>query len=177
MSSVGRRYAQALMDACGPGKAEAVLRDLSAFGVWATEVPALRPTLENPAVPAETKAKLVSELVARGEFGVEVGRLLDIVVANRRLRQWAEIEAAFRRLCDTALGLVRAGVTTAKPLTPEEREAFGARLKAALGSEVVLETREDAGLIGGVLVRVGSTVYDGSVAGTLKALRAALEKR
>lgn len=177
MSSVGQRYAQALMETCGPERSAAVLGDLATFGRWMAEVPALRPTLENPAVPAETKSKLVAELVAQGGLGVEVGRLLDVVVAHRRLRQWGEIEASLRRLCDAALGVARAGVTTARPLSSSEREAFGARLREALGREVVLETREDAGLIAGVVVRVGSTVYDGSVAGTLRALRAALEKR
>jgi len=177
MSAVGRRYARALMDACGSERAGAILEDLTTFGNWLAEVPALRPALENPAVPAQIKGELISDLVARGGLGVEVGRFLGVVVAHRRLRQWGEMEAAFRLLCDAALGVARARVTTARPLTPLDRESFAARLRQTLGRDVVLETHEDAGLIGGVVMRVGSTVYDGSVAGTLKALRAALEKR
>jgi len=60
---------------------------------------------------------------------------------------------------------------------PRTAGAFAAQLKTALGREVVLETQEDPALLGGVLLKVGSTVYDGSAAGALKSLRTALEKR
>jgi len=177
MSAAGSRYAQVLLDACGPTKADLVLVDLVTFGRWMAEVPALRPTLENPAVPPETKRKVVAELAARGGFQPEAGRFINLVVDYRRLRQWGEMESAFRRLCDAVRGVARARVKTARPMAAEEREAFAARLREALGSEVALEAGEDPALIGGMVVRVGSTVYDGSVAGTLKALRSALEKR
>ena len=177
MAGPGRRYARALLDTCGPARAAAVQGDLAAFGAWLHEVPALRTTLENPGIPLENKHKLVAELARRGGFQPEAGRFVETVVAQRRLGWWEEIEKAFRDLCDAAQGVVRARLTTARPLTDARRRAFEARLKDLCGRPVELEAAVAPALVGGASLQVGSTVYDGSVAGSLMALRAALEKR
>lgn len=177
MSAVGQRYAKALGEMCSPAQATEVLANLTAFGQWMEELPELRTALENPSVPLSAKQAMLAEMASKAGFAEISGRFVALVVAHRRLRQWNDIVAAFRQQNDDLLGLSRAHVVTARPLSPEQREVFAAKLKAALGSEVVLETQEDPALLGGVLLKVGSTVYDGSAAGALTSLRAALEKR
>lgn len=177
MSAVGQRYAKALWEMCEGDQAVRVMGDLAAFGGWLSDLPELRTALENPSVPLAVKQATVAQMAGEAGLLELSGRFIALVVVNRRLRQWAEITEAFRALSDEARGISRAQVVTARPLTPDQKRAFAAKLKAALGSEVVLETRENPALLGGVLLKVGSTVYDGSAAGALKSLRAALEKR
>lgn len=177
MSAVGQRYAKALSEMCGPGQAAEVLANLTTFGEWLSSLPELRTALENPSVPISAKQAMLAEMASRAGFLDLSGRFVAMVVAHRRLRQWGDITAAFRQVNDDLMGLSRAHVVTARPLTPEQRGAFAAQLKTALGRDVALETHEDPALLGGVLLKVGSTVYDGSAAGALKSLRAALEER
>jgi F-type H+-transporting ATPase subunit delta len=177
MSAVGQRYAKALYEMCPADRADRVLSDLDAFGGWLRDLPELRGALENPAVPAAVKRDTVARVAAKAGFEDLSARFVALVVAQRRLRQWADIVDAFRALTDDARGISRARVVTARPLTPDQRAAFAARLEAALGRAVALETQEDPALLGGVLLKVGSTVYDGTASGALRSLRAALEKR
>ena len=177
MSAVGQRYAKALWEMCGPEQAPKVLSDLEAFGGWLAELPELGAALENPSVPLSVKRETVAQSAARAGFLDLSARFVDLVVTHRRLRQWDEILGAFQAVHDEARGLSRAEVVTARPLTAAQRGEFQAKLQSALGGAVALEAKEDPALLGGVLLKVGSTVYDGSAAGALKSLRAALEKR
>lgn len=176
MSAVGKRYAQALMAGLGTADAEKVLADLEAFGAWRKEVPALERALENPGVPAASKVKLVNELVSRSGIEPVAGRFMQMAVANRRTRQWDELVAAYRALCDERRGVVRARVRTARPLPVEVVRDLASRLGKALGSRVELESGVSPELLGGMEVRLGSTVYDGTVSGALKALHQDLVK-
>lgn len=176
MSAVGRRYAEALMAGLGGSDPEKVLGDLETLGVWLTEVPGLQGALENPGIPAEAKSKLLSDLAAKAGFEPMAARFVLVAIANHRIRQWAELVDAFRGLCDQKRGVVRAKVRTARPLDEAAKKDLAMRLGDLLGRRVEIEAGVSPALLGGVELRMGSTVYDGTVAGALKALHQDLVK-
>jgi len=176
MSAAGKRYAQALMASLGTAGPKKALADLEAFALWLSEVPALGIALENPGIPAEVKTKLVEDLGTAAAFDAVSIRFVHLAVANRRLRQWNELVAAFRRLCDEKRGVVRARIRTARPLSEAAKRDLAARLEKVLGGTVELEPVVSPALLGGVELRLGSTVYDGTVSGALRALHQDLLK-
>lgn len=176
MSAAGKRYAQALMSSLGAVRPEKALADLETFGAWLTEVPALGIALENPGIPADVKDRLVQNLGASAAFEAVSIRFLVLVVGNRRVRQWNEFVAAFRGLCDESRGVVRARIRTARPLDDATKRDLAARLEKVLGGTVELEPVVSPALLGGVELRLGSTVYDGTVSGALRALHQDLLK-
>lgn len=176
MSGVGRRYAGALEGALGKSAPESVLADLEAFGGWLKAVPALKTALENPGIPAASKKKIVETLGREAGFQPPTLRFILLVVTHRRIRQWDEIIKAFRDLCDERAGVLRARLTTARPLDGKRKNEMAGSLGKALGRPVLLEAAVNESLIGGSQLQVGSTVYDGSVAGVLKSLREILVK-
>lgn len=176
MGGVGKRYAEALLDVLQGAPEEAVLRDLQAFAGWLREVPGLKKALENPGVPSAVKEKVVRELAAQGDFQVATTRFILLVVGHRRIRQWEEIVAAFQRVLDDRRGILRGRVVTARPLDGARLSALSARLEKILGKPVRLEARVAPEVLGGVQLQIGSTVYDGSVAGALRSLRDVLVK-
>lgn len=176
MGGVGKRYAEALLDVLQGAEEEAVLSDLRAFAGWLREVPELKKALENPGVPAPVKEKVVRELAAQGGFQEAATRFILLVVSHRRIRQWDEIVGAFQRALDERRGILRGQVVTARPLEGARLSALSARLERIFGKPVRLDARVAPEVLGGVQLQIGSTVYDGSVAGALRSLRDVLVK-
>lgn len=176
MSAIGRRYAQALMAGLGSSDPEETLEALEAFATWLVQVPSLQAALENPGIPAAAKAQLLEELAAKAGFDRMASRFVRVAVANHRIRQWDELVAAFRELCDEKRGVVRAKVRTARPLGQAAKSGLAANLSRLMSRRVEIEAGVSPALLGGVELRMGSTVYDGTVAGALKSLHQNLVK-
>ncbi len=176
MSARAKRYAQVLMQGLGDASADKVLSDLESFGQWVAGVPALRGAVENPGIPSSLKESFLKDLCKKAGFEPVSERFVQMVVANRRLREWGDLADAFRGLVDEKHGVVRARVRTARPMKDVTRTDLAARLGRVLGRRVELEPGVSPALLGGVELRLGSTVYDGTVAGALKALRQDLVK-
>jgi F-type H+-transporting ATPase subunit delta len=176
MSGIGRRYAHALLATLEGAAPEKVLEDLRSFGAWLGEVPGLRGAIENPGIPMAVKSELVKKLGEGAGMEPVSVRFALVVVGNRRTRQWEEMVDAFQALCDERRGILRARVRTARPLSDPVRLELMARLGKALGGSVELEHAVSPDLLGGLELRIGSTIYDGSVAGALKSLHQSLAK-
>lgn len=176
MSAVGRRYAEALLASLGTDDPGKVLEDLETFGTWLSQIPELKVAMENPGIPLDAKNKIVGKLGADGGLDPKAITFIRMVVANRRIRQWAEVLEAFRALCDERRGIVRARVSTARTMDETAKKNLAASLGKILGRRVELESGVSPELLGGVELRLGSTVYDGTVAGALKALHQDLVK-
>ncbi len=176
MSALGKRYAEALLASLDGADPEKVLADLEAFGAWLDQIPELRVAVENPGIPQDAKVKIVATLGADGGLDPKAVQFIRLVVANRRVRQWGEMLDAFRGLCDERRGIVRARVVTARAMDDAAKSNLSASLGKILGRRVELESGVSPELLGGVELRLGSTVYDGTVAGALKALHQDLVK-
>jgi F-type H+-transporting ATPase subunit delta len=171
--SAANRYARALLDVAVKEKADAqaVERQLTEFAELLGTYPALQKALLNPAVPVQRKRATVEELTGRMKPLPIVAKLLVLLASRDRLVLVPDLLAAYRTRLLDYLKIVRAEVTTAVKLPPDRLEAVEQTLATMTGRTVRLETRVDASIIGGVVARVGSTVYDGSVTTQLKKMK------
>ncbi len=173
--AVANQYAKALLEAVsqpasGIG-AEAALTQIGQFEEIYKSSHELRGILLNPAVPHEQKQKLLARLGDLAGLHGYVKNFLFVVTRHRRLGLLGEIRERYQALLDEAAGLLRAGIAAAQPLSEEEKSALEASLNRVTGKQVRCGYTVDEALVGGVTVKVGSTVYDGSVRGQLEGIR------
>ena len=167
------RYARALLDVAVKEKAdlELVEHELSQFADLFTQYPLLEKVLLNPAVPVPRKRAAVSDLLARATFTPIVSKLITMLADRDRLVLVPDLLAAYRdRLLDYR-GVVRAEVTTAAPIDATRAQAIQKGLAALTGRTVLLATKIDPSIIGGLVARIGSTVYDASITRQLEKMK------
>ena len=125
--------------------------------------PDARKLLVNPVIPPERRGSFVAEVIRVLRLDSRVGKLLGLIVERRRLDILEDLIEAYRGMLDERNNIVRAVVTSANPLSVLQQHEVGEKLEKSLGKRVVIEVREDPSLIGGLVVRIGSTVYDGTL--------------
>jgi F-type H+-transporting ATPase subunit delta len=159
------RYARALLEVGIKEQAdlEGLERDLAAFVGLLSDHPTLAKVLLNPAVPVPRKRAAVVELTTRMQPAPIVGKLLVLLAERDRLVLLPDLLASYRDRLLAHRNVVRAELTTATPLDSARAAAIEQQLARATGRTVTLQTRTDPAIIGGVIARIGSTVYDGSV--------------
>jgi F-type H+-transporting ATPase subunit delta len=170
------RYARALFDVLvAEGKdVEKVQADLQQFADLFAREP-LAQVLGNPAIPASKKKALAAALVERaGEVPAPLGKLIVILAEKDRLTLLPGIARTYAERVMDHLKVVRGEVTTAVPLAPETLRRLEQGLAAATGRKVTLAARVDPSIIGGVVTRLGSTIYDGSVTTQLQKMKQSL---
>ena len=173
--SSAARYARALLDVSRvEGDPQVAERDLSAFLSLVRSNATLDRVLTSPGVPAARKAALVCELLSRLHFTPPVARLLTMLAQRDRLVLLPDLVEEYGKRLMEHLRVVRAEVTTAVPLPPERLEALRTTLAEKTGRTVKVTASVDPGLIGGVVTRIGSVVYDGSVKRQLERIRETL---
>jgi F-type H+-transporting ATPase subunit delta len=169
------RYARALFDvALKESDPSRIEQELSSIVALVTGHAELRNALESPGVPPVAKKSVVEALVSRGQFTPPVGKLLVMLAERDRLTLLEPVLEAFRTRLRELHRVLEAEVTTAIPLEPEQQAALQQRLGAATTRQVTLTTKVDPSLIGGIVARIGSTVYDGSLATQLAKLKGRL---
>ena len=171
--SAATRYARALLDVAVQEKADlqAIEDQLAGFAALFTEHPQLRKILFNPVIPAPRKRAAIAEIVALGKPAPVVAKLLTLLAERDRLALVPDLVQAYRERLLDYQQIVRAEVTTATPLGAGQSQAIQAQLARATGRTVKVTARIDPSIIGGVVARVGSTVYDGSVTRQLAKMR------
>lgn len=170
--AVARRYAVALTEVVtAHGEAREVQEELSAWEEMTRSNPMLLEIFRNPTIPYEQKRRMVTELIRRTRMRPTTANYVLVLLQNQRLADLEEINKAFAQELDRRAGVVTAEVTTARPLAPQTQESLRARLAQMTGSKVRLKFALDSELIGGVVTRIGSTIYDGSVRNQLEQVR------
>ena len=176
MSATAQRYASALADvALERNSAEAVRRDFSAFVEAFFASPDLRNALESPAVNGEAKQSVIEKIAASMGMNDAARNFVLTIVENRRTHLLREIEKAFEAELNARLGIAEAEVTSARELDGPEKQKLTEALERRTGKKIEARFVEDKLLLGGAVVRVGSTIYDGSVREQLNRLREQLE--
>lgn len=174
MAIVDARYARALasvvasqkLDAAGAG------RQLSDFRTTVEENPELREVLENPSVPEEQKLRVVDAIAAKLGMGAAARNFVAVVIAHGRLGELGEMLSSYAALEDEAAGMAEAEIVSAHPLDAGNRALLEQQVSKLAGGQRVRATySEDASLLGGAVVKLGSTVYDGSVRGQLQQMK------
>jgi len=166
------RYAKALLDvAVKESIAAQAEQDLAGFVGLFDQHADLKKALTNPAVPATAKRGIVQELVTRLRLSGPVAKLLLVLAERDRLTLLSDLLAVYRDRRMEHEQVVRAEVTTAAPLDARQADQLQRGLSDVTGRRVTMTTTVDPAIIGGIVARIGSTVYDGSVATQLIRLR------
>ena len=175
MSVAAQRYATALAEAAfEQGATEAVREQFGKFLRLTQESAELKNFLANPAVELEGKHGAVEELAARLGATKIVRNFLLVLVDHDRIPLLPEIHKAFHNLILEREGLAEAQVTSAVQLAPAQRKELLAALERLTGKKMEARYAVDPAVMGGAIVRIGSTIYDGSVRTRLERLRTQL---
>ena len=173
MASFVSRYARAFADVIFESKldAKAVQRQLADFAAAWHESRELREFLLDPSFPVEQKVSLLDKLNAKLKMQHETRNFIAVLIRNDRIGGLDEVLTEFRREVNRRLGIHEAKVTSARRLDELERRELEQQIASLTGGTVEARYEEDSSLLGGAVVQVGSTVYDGSVRGRLDRLR------
>jgi F-type H+-transporting ATPase subunit delta len=176
MAAFVARYARAFADVVASAKLDTAAIDggLTDFLLTWNGSPQLRDFFVNPAVPALQKIAFLDKLNARLGLLKELRNLLAVLIDNDRIGSVDEVAAAYRRILQQQSGIRPAEIVTARELGAEERDALVAEVAKLAGAKIDPSFKLDKSILGGTVVRIGSTVYDGSVRGRLDRLKEAL---
>ena len=175
MKSASLQYANALADvALAQGAADTALRQLgdfaAAFGVSAE----LRNFLTSPGVPREAKHDVIEKIAGRIGAGKIIRNFLFVVADHRRTHILPEIVASFEEVIRQRQGIAEAEISSAIELSAAQKKGFAQTLERLTGKKIQAKYSLDPALLGGAVVRVGDTIYDGSVRNSLNEMRARL---
>jgi F-type H+-transporting ATPase subunit delta len=172
-STAARRYAEAAFEiAARDGTVEAWRRELDEAAEVIAD-PSIAEALHNPAVPTALREEAIRKGLGSA-VSKPVLNLILFMVRRGRIEDLTRVAAEFRRLDDERKGIIHAVATSALPLEPSEVKALTARLEQMTGRKVELAVETDPSLLGGIVVRVGDRLIDGSVRGRLERLRSQL---
>ena len=180
LSVVASRYARALVDVVtapeSPVDPVAALDQLRGVEALIAGSADLRNALLSPAVSTSRKRGVIAKLTEGPRIAKAVRNFLYVIIDHRRVADFSSIVEAFEVLLDERLGYVRADVASAQPLPDEQRKRLEAEISRVAGKKAKLKFTVNPALVAGVVARIGSTVYDGSVRGQLDKLRVMLAK-
>ncbi len=171
MTVVASRYARALIEAMSPDQADTGLDQIQRLNDLIATEEDVRKLLLNPVVPQDRRKRFIEQLADAMGLDPRVRRLFVLIVERRRLPVLADVVVAYQQMLDQRNGIVRAQVLAAAPISEAGQREIAARLEKTTGKRVVMEIDEDPELIAGLVVRIGSTVYDGSLRLQLKGFR------
>jgi F-type H+-transporting ATPase subunit delta len=172
VETIARRYATALADVVAKsGETEIVKNELQSWEEMINANSNLQTAFANPAIAHLSKEKVLESLLEKTRPTKTTANFLRVLLRNSRLTQLREINEKFAAVLEERSGVVSAGVTSARPLSETERAELKANLEKLTGKRVNLNFETDGNIIGGVVTRIGSTVYDGSIKTQLENLK------
>ncbi len=170
------RYATALFElADGDKLLDQVAGDLGRLTAMIDDSEDLRRLIRSPVIARDDQARAMDALMDKAEMGDLTRRFVGLVARNRRLFALPDMIAAYRSLIAARRGETTAEVVSAKALSEQQLAAIGDSLRAAVGTRVAVATRVDPGLLGGLVVKVGSRMIDSSLRTKLQQLRLAMK--
>jgi len=173
MAAIASRYARALVDVIVERKIEAAtasqqVRDMVATIEQSSE---LRMVWESPAVPAEQKRGLLDALARQAGLLRPIRNFFAVLIDHGRIPMVEQIARQFETELNAEMGFVEADISSSRSLSADEKQALESQVERLTGKKVRAKYVTNAELLGGAIVRVGSTIYDGSVRGQLQKLR------
>ena len=172
VETIARRYSSALADVVAKtGEAESVKSELISWEEMMSSNSDLRDAFASPAIAHSKKENLLESLISKTKPGRTTANFLRVLLQNGRLTDLAEINERFASVLEERNGIVHGEVISAHELSDADRAELMGNLEKLTGKQVRLDFEIDKELIGGVVTRVGSTVYDGSVRTQLENLR------
>ena len=176
MASVASTYARAFADVILDTHLDAdrSIAELRAIASLLAESSDLRRVWENPAIPAEQKRGVLDVVAERDGVSKQTRNLVAVLIDHRRVHFLEPIILQLEKELDARLGFAEAQITSARALGDAEKQEFEAQVGKLTGKKGRARYDEDRSLLGGAVVRVGSTIYDGSVKGQLERMKEAI---
>ena len=175
--ALARRYARALLDiGKEEGQARRILSEAETFASLLAGAPMLREALEAAHINRRDKHAALDGVLAPAAFLPSTGNLLRLLVDKGRMNILSPIVSELRRLVEEMEGIERVEIVVPMALTAGQREALKGALEAQTGKKVELEEAVDPAVLGGVVVKIGSTIYDGSIRTQIRQLKENLQK-
>jgi F-type H+-transporting ATPase subunit delta len=176
MASVASSYARAFADVVLGDRldADGSVAQLRLIATLLSESSALRRVFENPAIPVEQKHEVVDVIAQRDGLSKQVRNLIAVLIDHRRVHFLNPIIDHLEKELDARLGFAEAGITSAHALAAAEKQGLEAEVGKLTGKKVRARYDQDPSLLGGAVIRLGSTIYDGSVRGQLERIKTAL---
>jgi len=173
MASVVGTYARAFADVVMDGRFDParMLAELQTMEGLFAESDTLRRLMDNPSIPGEQKRAVLDAVIQKIGGSRPVRNFIAVLTDHRRLALFSGIVKQVEHELNERLGFVDARVTSARPLGDADKELLEAQLAKMTGKRIRARYQEDRALLGGAVVQVGSTIYDGSVNGQLERIR------
>ncbi len=173
MAAVAGRYARAFSEVIVEQKVDPqkAVVELNTVAELVSGSAALRTVFQNPAVERKQKLQLLDAIIKLIGGSKLLRNFVAVLIDQRRIGQIAEIAREFQQELNARLGIAEAKVLSARELAAGEKQLLESRLAAVSGKVIQASYAREASLIGGVLVRMGSTIYDGSVRGQLQRIK------
>ena len=178
MAAFASRYARAFADVVAqfhlePAEVEKQLHDF--LGTWDGS-DQLREVFEDPSVPAAQKVATLDKMKGQLRLSPQVRNLLAVLIEHDRIGAVHEVIAEYHKELQTRIGVFQAEVTTARKLNAEDKAALLEQVAKLAKGQVEATFKLDESILGGVVVRIGSTVYDGSILGRVGRLKEELTR-
>ena len=173
MASVAGTYARAFADAITDQRGDGVraLQDLKVAQSLLEENEDLRRVWENPSIPSDQKRRVLDALAGRESWSRPVRNFLAVLIDHQRVPFFAQIVREIEKELNQRMGIAEAEITSARELSESEKRELEGQVSRLTGKRVRASYTRDTTLLGGAVVRVGSTIYDGSVLGQLQRIR------
>jgi F-type H+-transporting ATPase subunit delta len=172
VETIARRYAVALADVVmKSGETQTVQTELRQWETLLSSNTELQNAFGNPAISFANKEKVLEQLISRSGPSKTSANFLRVLLKNGRLKEIDEINEKFSAVLEERSGIVSASITSARELPSDEKEHLKRNLEKLTGRRVNINFSIDENIIGGVVTRIGSMVYDGSVKTQLENLR------
>lgn len=169
--TVARRYASALADVISErSEGVPVQEELAAWEKMMATNALLLEAFSNPTVAYQQKEKVLNELIARTKVRTTTANFLRVLLKNQRLAELPQVNAKLAQIIDERSGVASAQVVSARPVSEDIRASLAEKLGELTGRKVRLSFETDETLLGGIVTRIGSTIYDGSVRNQLRRL-------
>ncbi len=172
VTTIANRYARALADVITERReTNEVVAELSSFARMMAGHGQLRDVFASPVLAIKRKRAVLHELLSRMRLRQATANFLQLLLSNGRLHNLDQMLRALARELDTRANIVSAEITTAREISEQEESRLRDKLRAATGKDVRLQFRTDPAIIGGVVTRIGSLVYDGSIKNQLAQMK------
>lgn len=173
MAAVTGRYARAFADVAAEQKLDPdkTVQELNALAALVNGSLELRNVFQNPSVEHKQKISLLDAIIKKMGGSKMLRNFAAVLIDQRRIAQIGEIAEQFRLQLDERMGIAQAEVKSARALSAKEKKELERQLAEIIGKTIRASYAEDAGLLGGAVVRVGSVIYDGSVRGQLQRIK------
>ncbi len=172
ISNISKRYAHAFFEIAEKDKnLERYYTELNKFSSIIAQNKALGDFLFNPIFEQENKKKVLEKIISKLKFSSMTVNFLKLLVDKKRIDSLSDIVACYRQLMDEALKKVRVNLKTAFPLSLKLQDYINSKMEKITGRKVEITMETDPGLLGGIVIGVGDTLYDGSVKNQLNNMR------